>query len=268
MKTDGETSVEHGLPELPIPIIKSDETKVLLGQQQPLRTPGRVPASSITFMSNFDDPLLTKWNKLEQLMYQQLNNAPPIFKPQVTFFTTRAMNSVGTVSRPLAIIGEPIQISVCLDNNLHIALPLKDLYLLWRFTGETASGGQLTVTNEGVHTHVDTDAYIKTHVLKQVCIPAFTSQDVIMCITPLAVGDLMLEGICYTLQNTIPENAVGQYYVAGKQLLIVKGQRLRDRDGQAQYAPSKKIEIQVTSSAPCLQVLVYIFYSFSHVLFK
>lgn len=241
---------------LPIPIIKSDETKVLLGQQQPLRTPGRVPASSITFMSNFEDLFHSRWNKLEQLMYQQLNTAQSIFKPQVTFFTTRSMNTA-TNSRPLAIIGEPIQISVCLDNTLHIALPLKDLYVLWRFNGENSSGNPFSIVNEGTHVHPDTDVYVKTHVLKQACLPAFASQDIVLSITPLAVGDLILEGICYTLQNTIPETSVGQYCVAGKQILMVKGQRLRDKDGQPQYALDRKIEIQVTSSAPCLQVSVY-----------
>lgn len=252
-KTENESSSNLKLPQLPIPLLKSNETKVLLGQQQPLRTPGRVPASSITFMSNFDDPLHARWIKLEQLMFQQLNTALPIFKPQVTFFTTRSMNTTAS-SRPLAIIGEPIQVSVCLDNSLNIALPLKDLYVLWRFNGENASGNQISITNEGIHLHSETDTFVKTHVLKLLCIPVLTVQDIVLSITPLAVGELVLEGICYTLQNTIPENSIGQYSVAGKQLLVVKGQRLKDKEGQPQYAPDKKIEIQVTSSAPCLQV--------------
>lgn len=187
-------------------------------------------------------------------MFQQLNSTPPMFKPQVTFFTTKSMNTISN-SRPLAIIGEPIQISVCLDNTLHIALPLKDLYVLWRFNTEITSGNTISVTNEGLNSHQETDSFVKTHVLKQVVLPAANIHDIVLSVTPLAVGDLILEGICYTLQNTIPENIVGQYCVAGKQLLMVKGQRLKDKDGQPQYAPDKKIEIQVTSSAPCLQVI-------------
>lgn len=237
------------LPILPIPVLNSDNTKVLLGPQPPVSTPGKIPASGVTFATDVTDHVYQKWNRLEEMIVQELSGSQPmIFKPMVTFFSSKNHCN----SKPIAVMGEPVQVSLSLHNTLQIVLPLKDIFLLWKFTNK--DGDEFSISNECVETS-QTDKYIRTHNLDSVNLRPESVEQLVLSITPLAVGELVIEGICYTMMNAGVQDGNG---VTGKQKFNIRGSKLKVKEkmGQQTYGEDKRLQITVVPSAPCLQVMI------------
>lgn len=218
----------------------TERTKVLVAPTLPLRTPGKVPAMGVTLQTKDDPATAARWQKLEEMLVQEAQGSlPMIFKPLVTLFTQENCNL-----NPTATLGEPIQVSVQLRNPLQILLLLKDIYLLWQYT----DGNNKFVTNEITGTAAD--QFIKTHYIKSTLLQANSTQDVVLTVTPLQVGQAVLKAICYSL--VCSNNAEEQIEVKGKQVFKTNDKK-KDMH-KYDVKPDKKLHINVVPPAACLQV--------------
>ncbi|XP_050313805.1 trafficking protein particle complex subunit 8 isoform X2 [Anthonomus grandis grandis] len=220
----------YGFPILPVPEL-NNEVKVLVGPTKPLMTPGKVPAMGINF-STSKDAANNRWHKLEEMMVtEEAGTQPIVFKPMVNLYFSNNIRN----GKVLAIINEPIQVSVQLVNSLQTALILNDIYLLWSFENE----GE-TITN--VETNEMADSFIKTYITKSLVIQGNSKQDVILSVTPLVTGELKISAICYTLTGTSTNVT---------ESISVKGKQLFDMNGDNTGLP---ISVEVAAHAPCLQM--------------
>lgn len=223
---------------LHLPVLVNESVRVLVGPTPPLTTPGKIPATGIT-LSNQDNPTsLDKWNKLEEMLVQEVQGSLPLlFKPAVSLYT---IDNIGLVSLT-AITSEPIQVSIRLCNPLQIPLNLQNVYLLWDF--ETNNNFISNVNDDR-----DIGTCIKTHYLKSVVLQANCCQELTVIVTPLLVGKLTIKGICYNLVNPInhDENII---MVKGKQLFDMK--QCKKLENKTEI---KQLDITIVPPAPCLQV--------------
>ncbi|XP_066254836.1 trafficking protein particle complex subunit 8 [Euwallacea similis] len=228
LKVDSSNEV----PILPIPELNNASLKVLVGPTRPLSTPGKIPALGINFDS-CDDPFSEqKSHKLEEMLVtEESGSAPLIFKPMVSLHTTASMGT----NTPIAIINEPIQMSIQLSNTLQTALLLKDIYLVWSY-----ESGEETITNLYLNPRVDN--FIKTYVTKLVLIQGNAKQDLILSLTPLVTGEVTVSAICYTLAGS--SNTTENVFVKGKKILNISND------------PKivKPVIVKVVPYAPCLQM--------------
>lgn len=226
------------MPVLPVPGFEIDTLKVLVGPTRPLSTPGKIAAVGINF-SNADDPVAeSKWLKLEEMLVHEIEGSlPGIFKPMITMYNISKLEK----NNPLAIVNEPVQISIKLANSLQTPLHLKEIYLLWNFTVD--AGDSVFISNELLNDK--NDKFVKTYVTKQIAIDGNSKQDLLLSITPLATGTVTITGICYTL--TISSSSEISY-LKGKQPIKTP---VSSKQGNVEY---KNVEIKVVPPAPCLQV--------------
>ncbi|XP_019764985.1 trafficking protein particle complex subunit 8 [Dendroctonus ponderosae] len=222
------------LPILPVPELNNAVIKVLVGPARPLSTPGKVPALGIHFTGCENSTVEERWHKLEELLLsEESGKAPVVFKPVVTLRTARSTDT----NTLLAIINEPIQVSIQLINSLQTVLQLKDLYLIWCYENDKKS-----VTN--LESNDDVDKYMKTYVTKSVVIQGNSRQDLILSLTPVATGDVFLSGICYCL--TASGDNTDAVSVKGKQLFKVSNRE--------SYCSVQPIYLKILPFAPCLQM--------------
>ncbi|XP_017768287.1 PREDICTED: trafficking protein particle complex subunit 8 [Nicrophorus vespilloides] len=221
---------------LPLPTVRNETIRILVGPGVPLRTPGKVPAIGINLKNQGDLATRQKWNKLEEMLVQEAQGSlPMIFKPLVTLFN---MDNINTVN-PIAIMGEPIQVAVELENPLQILLNLKDIYLLWQFKDDN---NRFAVNEIMGH---NLDHIMKTQIVKSVVIQANSTEEVILSITPMAVGNVSVKGICYSLISSNAENEIG---LRGKQIFNFKGPKQKNNCSDSNF------ELKIVPSAPCLQI--------------
>ncbi|CAG9759362.1 unnamed protein product [Ceutorhynchus assimilis] len=221
------------MPILPVPEVNNSLIKVLVGPTKPLSTPGKVPAEGIHFNSSKDSNSESRWHKLEEmLLLEEPGNVPLIFKPMATLYSATAMNA----NTPLAIINEPIQVSVQLSNPLQTILQLKNLYLLWNYRNDDERVSNLEI-NE------NSDKYIKTYVTKSIIIQGGSMQDLILNLTPLVTGDVTITGLCYTLMDS--NNNADSISIKGKKEFNVS----------SNSSLIKHINLKVVPYAPCLQMI-------------
>lgn len=222
----------------------NDSIKVLVGPTAPLRTPGKVPAAGVSLSHRESIKTRQRWLKLEEMLVQEAQGSTPmIFRPAATLFSGA---DIGTAS-PIAVIGEPIQVAVELRNPLQILLNLKDIHLLWH----VKDAGNRLAANEIVGHNVEN--FMKTHLLKSVVVQAGERQEVVLSVTPLAVGEVCIKGIGYSLIGA--NNSEHEIILRGKQVFNIKTAK-KKKDGPPAPASGeeRKIEIKIVPSAPCLQV--------------
>lgn len=239
------------LPNFHIPQMTCNKMKVLLEPAQPVRQPGRVSASAITLNSELNNETHRKFLKLEEQILSELHNT--IVRPNVTYFTFE-----GTDPKAIGIVGEPIQICIQMHNVLSIVSQIKHVYIIWSYKG-TENDADVIVTNTMGETN-ETRSYVKTNVLDSICFNEYAKTDAILSITPLAVGEIVLEGIGYSLVSTIP--ADNPHVVAGKQMFDIKPIRIpgKEKDGKPLFKSASKLTIKIAPAAPCLQVKLFIFF--------
>lgn len=230
---------QQSSPILPVPELNVSSIKVLVGPTRPLSTPGKVPAIGIGFNSTYDLNAESRWYKLEELLLQEAEGSlPMVFKPMVTLYTITQLSK----SKPVAIMNEPIQISIELVNTLQTVLHLKDIFLLWSF-----KSGDAIATNDALDSRKD--EFVKTYMTKAVTIDGNSKQDIVLSLMPLVTGVLTISGFCYTLTGS---NATSETsFITGKQPISIPngGNNLRKGDNS-----NVELEINVVPSAPCLQV--------------
>ncbi|XP_047506030.1 trafficking protein particle complex subunit 8 isoform X2 [Pieris napi] len=226
------------LPTLPVPLLISEETAVLCAGPSPLSSPGRTPATSVSFIDISDLTDNLYWSKLEEsLLHVAQGSIPMIFKPTTDLYTQKNDSS------PIVPQGEPIHVAITLKNPLKVPLLLTDLELLWNFTpsssgiveGETYNNEYSIAAGQVLESNVIHGQRIKSLHLEGEC-----QKMVSFTITPLKVGQLDIQGFVYRLINASDrrqnENSVA---VIGK--LALNGS-------------NKRLHITVIDHAPCLQV--------------
>ncbi|XP_025837429.1 trafficking protein particle complex subunit 8 isoform X2 [Agrilus planipennis] len=228
--------------DLPLPLLDCDNIKILVGPAPPLSIPGRTPALGITFSSCYDQETSQKWTKLEEMVVQEARGSLPLlFKPLVTLYTKSNIGSVEAV----AIMGEPIQISIKLTNLLDIVLYLKDIHLHWIFYGDDDT----EITNSNPSTNPDN--FVKTFVIKACTLQMKSSEDLILSVIPFSVGKIVFKGVAFSLCNSlVPEEGIT---LLGEQRIIMKDRSL-NKKGNDEQKFEKEIKIRIVPSAPCLQV--------------
>nr|CAD7454701.1 unnamed protein product [Timema tahoe] len=245
------------LPTLPLPLIDSNAISVLIGalsSHPPTdQSSSSVPATGVTFSDAQADN--TRWFKLEeQLIAEAQGTLPMIFKPTIQLFSKHTNN----VIKPLAVINEPVNVCVQLQNPFHISISLRDVRLLWNFKHpDDAPISNETRTNA-------TDTLVTTQCLESVVLRPNCTEEVILCLTPHAVGGLNITGIAYSIANPIPPPpSDGSQAPASGNLLVVPGKQVftiksllvkQPKDKTPQDVLDRRLELNIVPHAPCLQV--------------
>ncbi|KAI8438482.1 hypothetical protein MSG28_010978, partial [Choristoneura fumiferana] len=234
---------EH-LPVLPLPLLESEATAVLCVGPAPLSSPGREPASSLSFADAATRHEERVWHKLEEMLLQVAQGSVPmIFKPTVDLYTSK------TDRNPVVPQGEPIQISITLRNPLKIVTILKDVELLWQFV---ANSDDLESTKQILNNELMVasgssleSSAICGQKIKSVILEGESSKSLIFSITPLQIGQLCVQGVAYKLINGGEggnENTNGSMILGKLDLL------------SEMNASDKLLQITVIPQAPCLQM--------------
>lgn len=244
-------TASKGLPVLPLPLLDSDNIKVLYG---PLgkQTENNIPASNVTFSTEEIDD--AKWSKMEELLLTEAQGFPPmIFKPTVALYSRTSVNTV----RPNAVLDEPVHFSVELYNPLHVPLPLSDVTLLWSWSANDTE----TVTNE-TGTDGDSSSPVDSDVIETILLQATCKENIALSLTPRRVGELRVLGISYKLSNsmqTMNDSSVtnSSIVVAGKRLFEItlpKLKNVKEKTGTNIYGKDCRLEMNVVEKAPFMQV--------------
>ncbi|KAK7505350.1 hypothetical protein BaRGS_00003512 [Batillaria attramentaria] len=279
----GESSTYGRLPELPLPNIDSNATKVLLGQPCQTHDTGsghrKTAATGVTFD---DDPQVGKWAWLEELAVRKGGSGAPIFRPTLQCFT----NSTDNKLNPVTFVGEPVSIQVSVENPLQVVLVLSDITLLWTFLPSITGGDPAQLISNEVTSSVKNhlaDEIIQTDVIKEVVLNGNQTQPIVLSLVPRQAGELRVVGLAYNLgTSSLAQNApltmaamaadstssskgsasskpsyISSICVRGKQRLEVQGPRLNvskeEKTGKV-YGPDRRLDLVVQEEMPILNV--------------
>ncbi|XP_035678676.1 trafficking protein particle complex subunit 8-like isoform X2 [Branchiostoma floridae] len=201
------TTVPGTLPQLPLPYIRTADTRVLLCQESqfPTTTGSRTRATSVSLEQPLDRPTLQKWIELEDLAVRVANNGslPASYRPTVQCLGKCSNNA----HRPVCVVGETLTVEVVFSNPLRIPLVLSDLLLIWRFvpikymgpggedkqhdmiTNENIEPGKMSLAGEVLHTQV----------IKEFVLAAQETKPARLILVPQQTGELRILGVAYSL---------------------------------------------------------------------
>lgn len=197
---------------------------------------------------------------MEEMCLQSASKRPVmIFKPIKNLFTNHSVHPEG----PLAIHGEPIEISVTLENTIKIPITFSDISLLWSFQGVDSNNQAYIVSNEEVlfsqcedqqqpnpalRTTIDEIAYATR--VAQVTITEHEFRTVKFKLTPKRVGTITVTGLVGQLaaQNE-QESLWGKLEF---EPLAIKPSG--PQQGEKPKTYDKRLEIQVFDAAPALAI--------------
>ncbi|XP_070190978.1 trafficking protein particle complex subunit 8-like isoform X2 [Littorina saxatilis] len=280
----GESSSYGRLPELPLPNIKTNETKVLLGQPTKLPESSggskRTPATGVTLDDQGQE---ARWAKLEATAVTRKSNPPSSFRPTLQCFSNKTDNKYN----PLTFVGEMVSVQVVLENPLQVMLVLSDITLLWTFLPSITGGDQAQLISNEVTSSVKNhlaDEIIQTAVIKEVVLTGNQIQPIVLSLVPRQAGELRVVGLAYNLgTSSLAQNApltsaavaadsastskgsaasskpsyISTVCVRGKQRLEVQGPRLNvskeEKTGKV-YGPDRRLDLAVQEEMPILNV--------------
>ncbi|KAI8746612.1 trafficking protein particle complex subunit 8 [Biomphalaria glabrata] len=268
-----DSSTYGHLPELPLPLVDSNATKVLLAASHKENEEGsrKSLATGMWFDSDGEDP--QKWEMLEQKLIQASGKS---LKPSAQLFTNRSDNRLS----PIAFVGECIAIELQVENPLQVMLVLSDVSLLWTFVPALQGPDPPQVISNEVTSGVKNnlaDEIIQTSVIKEVIVQGIQSEYIQLTLTPRQPGQLRIVGLAYnlgtssmaqnsSLQQDASQGAANQHkpsyvssvVVRGKQKLEPQGQRLngtKEERTQKLYGPDRRLDLVVQEEMPSLEVV-------------
>lgn len=186
---------------------------------------------------------------MEEMCLQTASKRPVmIFKPVKNLFTNHSVHPDG----PLAIHGEPIEISVTLENTIKIPITFSDISLLWSFR---RPGSETLVCNEEVRPDQPTLQAMYENIAYATKVPQLTineheSRTVKFKLTPKEVGTITITGLVGQLAAQNEHESLW-----GK--LEFEPMAIRPTGPQQMEKPKtydKRLEIQVLEPAPALAV--------------
>lgn len=231
---------------LPLPLISGEWTAVLCVGIPPLALPRRVAATSLSLSQPLQSERL--WHRLEEMVLQAAQGGVPmIFKPTINLHNSCTDNS----RNPIVPQGEPVQISVSVNNPLKISLSILDVELLWHFLPSAANEDvKEPLRNEPIVAMKDQlkTNIISGHKIKSITLEGESEKNIVFSITPLQVGELHLQGIAYKLCNGSTGEHGNKIVISGKQILNIPKKPKSNKDDD------KRLQIKVVPCAPCLQM--------------
>ncbi|XP_015513137.1 trafficking protein particle complex subunit 8 isoform X1 [Neodiprion lecontei] len=249
------------LPILPLPLINSNEIKVLFGPLSKCEK-DNIPASHVSFDSQ--DVEDVRWSKLEEMLITEvLGSVPMIFKPTVVLYSDKSNNS----TKPNAVLNEPVHYSIELHNPLHIPLPLSNVKLLWSFNkceqdfdeASAKSNSDLQYSNKEFETQ---SAPVESQTIEAITLQPNCKQRIVLSVTPRKIGEIKVLGVSYNLSN--PNQAVADQpivnpciSIAGKRLFELQGPKLKnvkEKTGAKLYGEDYRLAMNVVHSAPFAQL--------------
>ncbi|KAJ8303460.1 hypothetical protein KUTeg_019856 [Tegillarca granosa] len=256
----GEFGLHSGpLPELPLPVLDNNATKVILGS--------RIQTSSGVWVDHNESNHI-RWEKLEEALVLANNDGvlPITHRPTLQCFTNKTDNRYN----PVGFVAEPITVEVYLVNPLKVSLILTDVTLLWSFLPSLAGQekSQL-ITNEVSSSVKNTlaDEIIHTQVIDEITLQGNERLPVQMTLTPHQTGELRVVGISYNLgvsqssfgvdSNGPKQSQSSLIQVRGKQKLEVQGPRLnntKEEKASKVYGPDRRLDLVIQQEMPLLQV--------------
>lgn len=197
---------------------------------------------------------------MEEMCLQTASKRPVmIFKPVKNLFTNHSVHREG----PLAIYGEPIEISVTLENTIKIPITFSDISLLWSFQGLPDENNQcLRLSNEELLYNqccgAELDLHLRNRVeeiayatrVAQVTITEHECRTVKFKLTPKQVGTITITGLVGQLaaQNE-QESLWGKLEFEPLEIKPTGPQQ-----GEKPKTYDKRLEIEVQNAAPALAI--------------
>lgn len=195
---------------------------------------------------------------MEEMCLQTASKRPVmIFKPVKNLLTSHSVHAEG----PLAIHGEPIEISVTLQNTIKIPITFSDISLIWSFRD---NGGESTALsneellfsqcsgeqplNANLRSSLEDIAYATR--VAQVTIAEHESRTVKFKLTPKVVGTITITGLVGQLAAVNEQESLW-----GKlefEPLPIKP--AGPQQGEKAKAFDRRLEIQVLDAAPALAI--------------
>ncbi|KAL4234283.1 Trafficking protein particle complex 8 [Mactra antiquata] len=265
------------LPELPLPILDSNATKVLLGARPQPPQNEKMFATGVWFEQS--ESHTNKWKILEDLLVSSANGGslPLIYKPTLQLYTDDTDNKYN----PVGYVREPITIEFYLVNPLKVALTMTDVMLLWSFLPTISSMDKpQLITNEHMVTAKNnlSDEIVHGQTVKEIILQGNDRLAVQMTLAPQQMGELRIYGITYNLGSSAttfmapsqgPSGPLGStiagpkasyvstVYVRGKQKIEVQGPRLNNKKEEMAvktYGPDRRLDLTIQEEMPLLQV--------------
>jgi trafficking protein particle complex subunit 8 len=235
------------LLDISLPRIVQNSVRVLVTSQPPLSSPMYQPATNININSVF--PEEQKWTKIEEMLVQFATKTPiMIFKPTRALFT----NEAPTADSPLAIHGEPIEISFVLENTIKPAITFEDVCLLWEFEKE---GGE-RFTNQDLYKMELSDeerrrleTIVASTPIKLIQFNELERKTLCIKMTPCFEGALKIIGVVGKI--ALPNESTSLW---GK--INFEQATIKSKDGAKNKPPQldRKLDIFVLPPAPALHV--------------
>ncbi|KAK4309286.1 hypothetical protein Pmani_019075 [Petrolisthes manimaculis] len=228
-----------GLPYLPLPMIDSQATRVLLGAAQDKPTsPEWTPASHVSLDS---PPAINKrWFALEkELVTGASGTGLKTFRPNLQLLTSETPNT----QSPVVPSNEPVTLEVLMTNPLAVSLDIADVKLVFTFMSEGEDGDDSSSA-----------VYHSPHA--GFTLPAGAQELVRLELLPKLVGKILIQGVQYKLSLTpdpstgaaSTSSATAPVVVEGQQGIKVQGPRLNSTTAEkcgAVYAKDNRLDISV-----------------------
>nr|XP_014088536.1 trafficking protein particle complex subunit 8 [Bactrocera oleae] len=238
---------ELGLLALALPQVAQSSVRVLLSSPSTMVSGQYVAASGIDIKSNFaDEPI---WHKMEEMLVTTVDPKKAlVFKPTRFLFSKECP----ALENPLAVQGEPIELSVTVFNTVKCNITLNGIDLLWQLqldNGEMLSNESLYTHNEESSSKAAVSAAIKTNCVPSVVLDERCEHTIYFKITPKLTGLLNIIGVVGEVVLTAEPTACLQGMLKFETPQVkVKGKQT------TQMLMDNKMSIKVTPAVPAISV--------------
>lgn len=234
--TEQEWNSSLGAPCLPLPLIESQATRVLLGApQDPPTSSDWMAASHLSLDAT--PPNNARWFALEREMVETHQSYNPMtFKPNLQLLSRDTPNT----ESPVVPVNEPIVVEVLMVNPLSVNLMVSDVTLV--FTFEPASEKE------------SSEVSVKHSIHPGCTLVAGAQEPIKLELVPATPGRILVKGVRYKF--SLPPDASAPpsgsssapVIIEGQQMIEVKGPRLNNTQTEkcsAVYANDKRLDITV-----------------------
>ncbi|XP_071516837.1 trafficking protein particle complex subunit 8 isoform X2 [Panulirus ornatus] len=233
-----------GLPCLPLPLIDSQGTRVLLGAPQDPPTNCEWTAASHVSLDT-DSSINDRWFALERELVGASHVSTMVFRPNLQLLTSDTPNT----QSPVVPVNEPVLVEVVMNNPLAVSLTISHVRLFFTFEPTSNLGAS--------------DTPVLDSSCSEFTLAAGAQERVRLELNPVCIGKLLIKGITYKLSLT-PDINSGTHsgsatvvIIEGQQIIEVKGPRLNNTSTEkcsVVYASDKRLEITVVPPMSRLSV--------------
>ncbi|KAL7637184.1 UNVERIFIED_CONTAM: hypothetical protein RMT77_011896 [Armadillidium vulgare] len=237
-------NTKQDLISLNIPLLNSQNTKVLIGN--PIPSPKESDWCSCSHVNFSDEDFREKrWFALERELITAVRGHPSmIFKPNLQRLTSGTPNTYS----PFVPVKERISVQVHLMNPLLVSLTLSSIRPLYSFFDEQES-------------EIEDDSCVIYDIVPGFNMPPDSEQVVAIDLWPQRIGRIHIKGIAYKISLTpdviLANESCTPVTVEVKQDIEVKGPRLNNtlqERSNVVYARDERLNIKVLPSLPNLSV--------------